>query len=253
MVKIAAQIPLTYTHCAYCELPFTQSQHSLENGRRRTRDHFIPKSKGGKHSDDNIFIICQYCNTLKGNFLPHEFIYWLRCKIKWKEYPVINRITYNAKILEVVKKNVRLFYDKKGLIPANIIIPKKHVASKKTEEKTKTELIAIEGIHYLNYLENACPCIGFVDTSIGNGVNKYQNVYYHSGHDKYLFVHCITKEIIVYDKSVIEKNIKPFFKDQSPLRKTIPVNDKITKQYPTSVQDDVVARLLAAPEPNFHY
>jgi 5-methylcytosine-specific restriction endonuclease McrA len=34
-----------------------------------TKDHFIPKSKGGSNSKDNIVCSCIPCNNKKGNFL----------------------------------------------------------------------------------------------------------------------------------------------------------------------------------------
>lgn len=102
------------TDCRYCELPFSCGKFDIVGGRIPTRDHFIPVSKGGKNYSENIFIVCSYCNTLKGNFLPEEFLYWLRCKIEWKEYPSVQGFTYNKQLLETVKKNVRFIYDSIG-------------------------------------------------------------------------------------------------------------------------------------------
>lgn len=103
---MAGQIPASYTHCAYCEQEFISK-------RIRTRDHFVPISKNGSYLETNVQIVCQYCNNLKGNFLPEEFIYWLRCRIEWKEYPGVHGITYNEALLFVVKKNVKKIYEEK--------------------------------------------------------------------------------------------------------------------------------------------
>lgn len=37
-----------------------------------TLDHVIPRSKGGKHSWDNVVIACEPCNSRKGDRTPHE-------------------------------------------------------------------------------------------------------------------------------------------------------------------------------------
>ena len=47
--------------CAYCELPFSIDDMTL--------DHVIPKSKGGSDDIENIVVACRSCNWLKG---PHE-------------------------------------------------------------------------------------------------------------------------------------------------------------------------------------
>jgi 5-methylcytosine-specific restriction endonuclease McrA len=38
-----------------------------------TRDHIIPRSKGGAHSWINIVAACQECNKMKGTQPPHSF------------------------------------------------------------------------------------------------------------------------------------------------------------------------------------
>lgn len=91
---------LTQTHCAYCECAFG------ENRRYVTKEHFIPLSKGGTNDPKNIYIACQYCNLLKSNYLPDEFIYFLAQKLRHKEYPGVNGFTFTEQLLITVKKNV---------------------------------------------------------------------------------------------------------------------------------------------------
>ncbi|OZH54670.1 HNH endonuclease [Hydrocoleum sp. CS-953] len=40
--------------------------------KRLTLDHVIPRSKGGKHSWDNVVTACERCNAFKGNRTPTE-------------------------------------------------------------------------------------------------------------------------------------------------------------------------------------
>lgn len=59
----------TFT-CPYClkELPVEEA----------TRDHKIPRSRGGKTVPENIEIVCGECNSKKGSLTPEEFKEWQR-------------------------------------------------------------------------------------------------------------------------------------------------------------------------------
>ena len=39
-----------------------------------TRDHYVPKSRGGKDVIENYQCLCKHCNQLKGNKLEEELI-----------------------------------------------------------------------------------------------------------------------------------------------------------------------------------
>lgn len=54
--------------CLYCKRPLAQLFH---------RDHFIPVSKGGSDSPDNIALSCPECNRSKGSLWPWEWDGWL--------------------------------------------------------------------------------------------------------------------------------------------------------------------------------
>lgn len=40
--------------------------------KNKSRDHFIPKSKGGTNDKTNIWKICRRCNVRKGNRMPND-------------------------------------------------------------------------------------------------------------------------------------------------------------------------------------
>ncbi|MCY4012457.1 MAG: HNH endonuclease [Gammaproteobacteria bacterium] len=50
--------------CLYCGRVFA---HAL-----LTRDHVVPRSRGGRDQWDNVVAACKRCNHHKGNRLPHE-------------------------------------------------------------------------------------------------------------------------------------------------------------------------------------
>jgi 5-methylcytosine-specific restriction endonuclease McrA len=57
--------------------------------KRLTIDHIIPRSKGGKHTWDNVVIACERCNQHKGDRTPHEAGMTLRTKPKAPIHPTI--------------------------------------------------------------------------------------------------------------------------------------------------------------------
>jgi 5-methylcytosine-specific restriction endonuclease McrA len=44
----------------------------FRNWRQLTRDHIIPKGKGGDDSLDNLVVACKRCNDNKGQFDPRD-------------------------------------------------------------------------------------------------------------------------------------------------------------------------------------
>lgn len=60
--------------CQYClkKIPYSQA----------TRDHLLPRSKGGPNSDDNIVLSCKKCNSKKSNHFPYFNIHGSEVKPK---------------------------------------------------------------------------------------------------------------------------------------------------------------------------
>lgn len=48
----------------------------------RQGDHYIPLSKGGEHSAQNMVISCASCNSAKGNMMPEAYIKLLEARNK---------------------------------------------------------------------------------------------------------------------------------------------------------------------------
>lgn len=57
--------------------------------KRLTLDHVIPRSKGGKHSWDNVVTACERCNSKKGDRTPQEANMPLRHQPKAPMHPTI--------------------------------------------------------------------------------------------------------------------------------------------------------------------
>lgn len=64
--------------CQYCGSP-----------KQLTLDHVIPRSKGGKHSWNNVVIACQSCNSRKGDRTPQEAGMFLNAKPKAPTHPAV--------------------------------------------------------------------------------------------------------------------------------------------------------------------
>lgn len=61
--------------CCYCEISLTQEKY--------TREHLIPKDRGGKDTKANLRPCCAECNSEKSNMLLHTYIQFLN--LLWVE------------------------------------------------------------------------------------------------------------------------------------------------------------------------
>lgn len=59
------------------------------SNKQLTLDHVIPRSKGGKHTWDNVVIACQTCNARKGDRTPTQAKMPLRTKPKAPLHPAV--------------------------------------------------------------------------------------------------------------------------------------------------------------------
>lgn len=58
--------------CVYCGAEF----HWMT----LTKDHILPKSRGGKSTNDNFAPACRACNQMKANLTPREYAAVLRIR-----------------------------------------------------------------------------------------------------------------------------------------------------------------------------
>lgn len=71
--EVRANLGLTRPHhCYYCRKP---GDPVLE----LTLDHKLPKSRGGRMTDDNLELACLECNGKKGSLTEQEFLAVLAC------------------------------------------------------------------------------------------------------------------------------------------------------------------------------
>lgn len=62
--------------CHYCGIGMTK--RGTRDKRSATRDHIIPKSRGGTGSPINTIMCCRKCNNEKGDFTGVEYREWIR-------------------------------------------------------------------------------------------------------------------------------------------------------------------------------
>lgn len=62
---------LTAFHCSYCGIELTDD--SSQDDRIFTFDHYVPISRGGDNSLNNLKLACNACNTVKGRLSAEVF------------------------------------------------------------------------------------------------------------------------------------------------------------------------------------
>lgn len=84
--------------CRYCSRTMTTEMGRLHPS-APTRDHYVPRGRGGMDTLQNIVLACLECNGMKGHLLPDEFTAWLEGRASrldkgegWRTYdPVRHR------------------------------------------------------------------------------------------------------------------------------------------------------------------
>lgn len=56
--------------CQKCGRPTPKELMGIKTFQSPVVDHIIPLSKGGTHSWDNVRLLCNACNSKKGNKMP---------------------------------------------------------------------------------------------------------------------------------------------------------------------------------------
>lgn len=96
--------------CQYCGI----KQGNLPRGRRLSRDHIMPRSRGGKNTWDNVTTACSKCNHRKGNKTLKEAKMHLRkaptIPVSWtirgKSKLNKEQIAYIEEVMKLKKTNV---------------------------------------------------------------------------------------------------------------------------------------------------
>lgn len=63
-------------YCYYCKSPF--NHYDRASPRYPTKDHKVPRAKGGRNTPDNIVMACSACNYEKGCMSVAEFREYLQ-------------------------------------------------------------------------------------------------------------------------------------------------------------------------------
>lgn len=69
----------TRSHCPYCQRPFSGRVGNKRFSQARTKDHLVPKSKGGTLWN----WACQTCNHIKSDMMPEEWDAYMLAHPKW--------------------------------------------------------------------------------------------------------------------------------------------------------------------------
>jgi hypothetical protein len=83
---------MTQMNCSYCKREMHKRLLCFD-GLLKTRDHYIPLSRGGSNAKENIRLACYRCNSIKGNMMPDE----------WEQYMLDNPLWWAKQV------NVRRF------------------------------------------------------------------------------------------------------------------------------------------------
>ena len=92
MTKKNSILNKTAGHCAYCGC--------VLNVNNMTRDHVVPKSRGGTSELDNLLPACRACNLQKGDDSLDSF----RMRFFWDTLHPSDLVTYDSMVKAISKK-----------------------------------------------------------------------------------------------------------------------------------------------------
>jgi 5-methylcytosine-specific restriction endonuclease McrA len=94
----------TTKRCFYCEREFGQIPINSNTPLRKTFDHILPVSKGGRFHPFNIIPACNKCNSFKSNLTLEEFEKLIDT---WIEAGYQTRKGYTQSDLITIKSKIR--------------------------------------------------------------------------------------------------------------------------------------------------
>lgn len=94
--------------CCYCNQPLNTLPDTKGNPLRLTRDHIVPKSRGGSDNPCNILFACVSCNSEKSDMTLDEYLWWIEnnpFNVTLKEEKIKNI----KNIIEEIKGNPHIY------------------------------------------------------------------------------------------------------------------------------------------------
>lgn len=93
--------------CYYCEREFNIAHYGSNRALAKTKDHIIPRSRGGINKSPNLVPCCSECNGFKGAMMPewhlNKTILYINKAKRYKTLSVEN--------LKMVQKNIQLLIE----------------------------------------------------------------------------------------------------------------------------------------------
>lgn len=256
--------------CYYCERPFGVAIYGTDIVLAKTKDHVIPKSKGGNNTKTNLVPACSKCNYLKDSYLPNEFADYINnfidCYLLFSEdfinlYPIhiLERVVANSEDLhckiEPIKSycvkqiNAPIGFDvrpKKRLIKKPIVkIPAK---KKKVSTKQEKQYKIPEGILWGNVLSFNGGIYNFIGTT-KDGLER--PVYISSNKTTVVVWHKTGG--IEYKYSSIEWNINHKKEQPDNLKNIEKYNNPPIFKSNELTHHEWLHRYNLEPQSNFHY
>lgn len=68
--------------CSYCKREMHNRRLDFD-GLLKTRDHYIPQSRGGSNDKSNIRFACRCCNGIKGDMMPDQWEAFMAANPCW--------------------------------------------------------------------------------------------------------------------------------------------------------------------------